>query len=141
MIQLDTHILLWRELEPEKLSAAARSAIELAALASEAIAISPITLWEIALLVRRTRILLHVPMQKFLESIEENYRVMPITAATAAQAERPFSERSDGSPDCCHCHCRKPDADHRGPQHPHLERMQAARVVSGDYRYASVNPG
>jgi PIN domain nuclease of toxin-antitoxin system len=86
MIQLDTHILLWRELEPEKLSAAARSAIELAALASEAIAISPITLWEIALLVRRTRILLHVPMQKFLESIEENYRVMPITAATAAQA-------------------------------------------------------
>lgn len=86
MIQLDTHVLVWRELLPEKLSSAARQAIQDAALADEMVAISPITLWEIAMLTRRNRILLNVSVQKFLANIEERYRVIPINAPIAVQA-------------------------------------------------------
>ena len=86
MIQLDTHVLVWRELQPEKLSSAARLAIQDAVLAHEMVAISPVTLWEIAMLTRRKRILLNVSLQKFLASIEEHYRVIPINASIAIQA-------------------------------------------------------
>jgi PIN domain nuclease of toxin-antitoxin system len=86
MIQLDTHVLVWRELQPEKLSSTARLAIQDAVLAHEMVAISPVTLWEIAMLARRNRILLSVSMQKFLANIEEHYRVIPINAPIAIQA-------------------------------------------------------
>jgi len=86
MIQLDTHVLVWRELQPEKLSSAARLAIQDAVLAREIVAISPVTLWEIAMFTRRNRILLSVSVQKFLASIEEHYRVIPINASIAIRA-------------------------------------------------------
>jgi PIN domain nuclease of toxin-antitoxin system len=86
MIQLDTHVLVWRELLPEKLSSAARQAIQDAALADEMVAISPITLWEIAMLTRRNRILLNVSVQRFLANIEDRYRIIPINTPIALQA-------------------------------------------------------
>jgi PIN domain nuclease of toxin-antitoxin system len=86
MIQLDTHVLVWRELLPEKLSSAARLAIQDAALADEMVAISPVTLWEIAMLTRRNRIVLNVSIEKFLASIEERYRVIPINTHIVIQA-------------------------------------------------------
>jgi PIN domain nuclease of toxin-antitoxin system len=86
MIQLDTHILIWRELLPDKLSSSARRAIRDAVLRDEIVSISPITLWEIAILAQRRRILLNVSVQEFLATIEEQYRVIPINAAIAVQA-------------------------------------------------------
>ena len=93
MIQLDTHSLLWLESEYEKLSHSARVAIEASVLAGERIAISAITLWEIALLARRKRILANVSIQSFLMDLEENYRVVPIVgtiAFLAAELPAPF---------------------------------------------------
>jgi len=86
MIQLDTHVLLWRELEPERLSHDARAAIESAVFGDEAIAISVVTFWEIALLAQRQRILLKVPIQQFLQEVTENYEIFNINAPIAIQA-------------------------------------------------------
>jgi PIN domain nuclease of toxin-antitoxin system len=86
MIVLDTHILLWRELQPELLSANSRLAIESAQGNRDPIAISAATLWEIAQIVSRGRIRLLVPLAEFLAEIEENYVIIPLTGAVAAQA-------------------------------------------------------
>jgi len=88
VIQLDTNALIRRELIPHKLSQPARSAIEAAVGAGEAIAISSITLWEIALLTGRSRIQLKVPIAKFFKEIVDNYTVFEITGAIAIQAEK-----------------------------------------------------
>ena len=86
MIQLDTNALIWRELEPAKLSLRAKSAIEAAALAGEEITVSPITLWEIAQLTIRGRIQLKVPVEIFLKNIEDNYRLTAITSYVVIEA-------------------------------------------------------
>jgi PIN domain nuclease of toxin-antitoxin system len=88
MIQLDTHSLLWLVLEPEKISSPATSAIETLVQAGGKIAVSVITLWEIAHLARRGRIHLNVPIEEFLEAIEANYRVIPLTRAIVIQAAK-----------------------------------------------------
>jgi PIN domain nuclease of toxin-antitoxin system len=88
MIQLDTHVLIWRELAPERLSPQAGSAIEAASIAGEAITISPITLWEIAQLASRGRIRLMVPIEEFMRNVEENYRVADITGPIVIEAAR-----------------------------------------------------
>jgi PIN domain nuclease of toxin-antitoxin system len=88
MIQLDTHALIWRELEPEKLSTDARVAIKATALKGDVISISAMTLWEIALLVRKKRILLEVDIEIFLQEIEQNYWIAPITVAVAVEASK-----------------------------------------------------
>jgi len=93
MIQLDTHSLLWLALQPEKLSQQAVSAINASVNAGEKIAVSVITLWEIAHLARRGRIHLHVAIEEFLETVEASYRVVPLTRAIAIQAaelQEPF---------------------------------------------------
>ncbi len=54
MIVLDTHVWLWWLAQPDKLSRGARRAIDEA----ETIAISTISVWEVATLVRRRRIAL-----------------------------------------------------------------------------------
>ena len=86
MIQLDTHSLLWLVLQPDKLSSNARTAIEASILNGEKIAISIMSLWEIAHLVSRGRILLNVSTETFLDEIEANYEVLPITCAIAIAA-------------------------------------------------------
>ena len=86
MIVLDTHILLWRELEPERLSARSRLTIESARTDGHEIAISAVTLWEIAQVASRSRIRLLVALAEFLDEIEQNYVVVPLSSAIAAQA-------------------------------------------------------
>jgi PIN domain nuclease of toxin-antitoxin system len=86
MILLDTNSLIWQTILPEKLSSAARSAIATSSEAGETLSISIMTLWEIALLVSRRRLLLHVPIERFFDAIEANYRVFPVTRAIAMYA-------------------------------------------------------
>ncbi len=62
MIVLDTHTLLWRMLEPERVSAAAKEAIS----AADARAISAITFQEVAYLVARGRVDLCKPAGPWL---------------------------------------------------------------------------
>ena len=86
MIQLDTHTLLWRELDSSKLSERARLAILASHQAREEIAISAATIWEVAHLASRGRIQLAATREEFLSKIEEDYRVIPISAKIAIEA-------------------------------------------------------
>ena len=93
MIQLDTHALLWLESEHGKLSAPARSSIETARLTGETIAVAAVTLWEIALLAKRGRVLAGESIESFLNDIERNYKIIPVSAAIAflaAELPHPF---------------------------------------------------
>ncbi len=86
MIQLDTQALLWIALEPHRLSVAARRAIESAGLLGETISLAAITLWEIAQLTQRGRIVLGSPLLQFLSDIEEKFEIVPITVSIAIAA-------------------------------------------------------
>ena len=57
MIVIDTHVLVWAMQDDPKLGPLARSSLETAA-ASEALGVSAITPWEIALLAERGRLIL-----------------------------------------------------------------------------------
>jgi PIN domain nuclease of toxin-antitoxin system len=65
---IDTHVLLWTLLEPEKLMEITKKHIALAQ-ESNQILISSISLWEIAMLYLKKRISIYEPIKDFLESI------------------------------------------------------------------------
>ena len=93
MILLDTHVILWSLVEPERLSSRAREAILRACIAGEKIAYSPISLYEIANAERRKRLHLDVTMQEFIAAIQARLEMVPLTAKVAvcaAQLPDPF---------------------------------------------------
>lgn len=64
MILLDTHVLLWLDSDAPQLGAEARSVIQ-AAWQVNAVAVSAISFWEVAMLQQRDRISLPVPPQRW----------------------------------------------------------------------------
>ena len=96
MILLDTHALLWLASGDARLSRPARGAIDDARQRNMALAISDVTLWEIAQLWHRRRIEFPVGLESFLEEVELRFRVFPITRNIALQAfELPVSFPKD----------------------------------------------
>jgi PIN domain nuclease of toxin-antitoxin system len=93
VILLDTHVILWSLLEPERLSRRASEEILRASIAGEKIAYSPISLYEIANAERRKRLRLDVSMQVFIAAIQARLEMAPLTAKVAvcaAQLPDPF---------------------------------------------------
>ena len=88
MIALDTHAALWMLAKPEKLSRRARSAIEQARTDHEGLAISAVTLYELAQGVFRNRMQIHAELDEVLAQIEELVTVVPLTSAIAARAAK-----------------------------------------------------
>lgn len=86
VILLDTHCALWIELAPEKLSAKARTRIRKAEATGEALAVSCITLWEIAQKQARKQLELFVSCSQFLAELEKDFVVLPLNRAVALQA-------------------------------------------------------
>lgn len=89
MIVLDTHVLLWLGLEPQRLSGAATAAIR-KALAAGGIAIASITLWEIAMMVRLGRLVSRGTPESWLSELLERTGVIvreitPVIATLATQ--------------------------------------------------------
>jgi PIN domain nuclease of toxin-antitoxin system len=84
LIVLDTHTLLWRALEPERLSPAAASAVE----GEEEKAISAITAQEIAYLVAHGRVELFSPVRMWIADALSalDARSLPATTAVAIRA-------------------------------------------------------
>jgi PIN domain nuclease of toxin-antitoxin system len=72
MILLDTHAVLWLSLEPERLSHPAVYAIR-EARAGSGLAISPVSLFEIAHLIARKRIDVKIPIEAFLNEIQDRF--------------------------------------------------------------------
>lgn len=93
MILLDTHILVWLALDPARLSRTAMLAIQNAR-TSGGLAISDLSLFEVAHLIIRGRIQIAGSMEAFLHEIEARFVVRPITARIAALA----TQLSEGYP-------------------------------------------
>jgi len=84
---LDTHILLWSLITPEKLSQNLKHKISIAQQDSSLI-ISSISLWEIAMLASKKRINIYEPIDAFLQSITDinGLKVVDISAQVTAQS-------------------------------------------------------
>ena len=82
MILVDTHVLVWTQLERRKLSRAALSALQRAE-RSDGVAISVISLVELASLFVRGRVAYSGNTQASLKQFTENITVLPITLDVA----------------------------------------------------------
>ena len=87
MILLDTHVLVWLTSEPENLSKQADAAIRRANRAG-GIAISAITLWELAWLVTHGRLQVMGTVEAYLEEVSSRVAVRPITTKIAVLANQ-----------------------------------------------------
>jgi PIN domain nuclease of toxin-antitoxin system len=87
VILLDTHVLVWLTVEPGKLSKQARSAIRRAARAG-GIAISAITLWELAWLATHGRLETIGTVEAYVEEVTSRVAVRPITVKVAVLANQ-----------------------------------------------------
>jgi PIN domain nuclease of toxin-antitoxin system len=68
MIVVDTHIIIWHALRPEMLSQKAKDAIDTAN-NTDGIIFCDISLWEIAMLILKKRLILDVDYLKFIELV------------------------------------------------------------------------
>lgn len=96
MIVLDTHTVLWLAEWPELLSPEAKAAIALAR-QQDGVAIADKTLWELAMLISRGRVNLRTSLLDFLQEVERNCTVLPVTSAIAERAVQ-FSDRYPNDP-------------------------------------------
>jgi PIN domain nuclease of toxin-antitoxin system len=85
LILLDTHVVLWLALEPERVSKNARAAIDDSRETGDGLAVSGITLLEIATACGRGRVRLVVSLESFLRDVEERFVVLPITGRACAR--------------------------------------------------------
>jgi PIN domain nuclease of toxin-antitoxin system len=85
VIVLDTHVLLWAIADSKKLSRAADAAIRRSRQV-DGLAISAITLWELASLVTRGRIRGYGTVEGFVNRLIEGVTVKPITPEIASLA-------------------------------------------------------
>ncbi len=98
MIVLDTHALIWWVNSPSELSAKARRAIETHAKSAE-IAVSAISVFEIATLVRRRRLEFGIPLQQWLGALRSlpELRFEPVSDIVG-QIAGEFGESMHGDP-------------------------------------------
>jgi PIN domain nuclease of toxin-antitoxin system len=87
MILLDTHALIWTVREPAKLSRPATHAIRTAA-ESGGLAISAITLWELAWLATHGRFSFSGTVDDFVETLSSRTAIRPITPRIAVLANQ-----------------------------------------------------
>lgn len=87
MILLDTHVLIWDALAPDRLSRRARQAI-VAANQGDGIVVCDISLWEMAMLVQKGRVQVNADCQTFISLVLQANKtiVQPITPQIAALA-------------------------------------------------------
>lgn len=86
VILLDTHVVLWLTSDPGKLSGKAKAAIEDARKNGDGLAISDITLLELATLASKARIHLDISLESFLQEVETRFVVLPISGRACARA-------------------------------------------------------
>ena len=82
MILLDTHALIWLARDPAKLSKAAADAIR-TSVRNGGIAISAMTIWELAWLATHARLNLKESVDDFVEELTSRTAVRPITPRIA----------------------------------------------------------
>jgi PIN domain nuclease of toxin-antitoxin system len=94
LVVIDTHVLIHDVIEPKRLSARARRALDGA---DGPLAISDVTLWEMALLIARGKVDPATDAARFIEDVvaARNFRVLPITPRIAVLAQSEIFEHGD----------------------------------------------
>jgi PIN domain nuclease of toxin-antitoxin system len=87
MILLDTYALIWLARDPSRLSKASTDAIR-SSVQSGGLAISAISLWELAWLATHARLNLREPVDDFIEELVSRTAVRPITPRIAILANQ-----------------------------------------------------
>lgn len=89
---LDTHVVQWWSAEPERLSEAATAALQ----SADELTVASITWFELAWLAEHDRIVLGIPLRRWLDGLAAEVRTVPTTPAIAATAvELPSSFPGD----------------------------------------------
>jgi PIN domain nuclease of toxin-antitoxin system len=86
VILVDTHVVVWLAFEQSQISRKARAAIDNARKNADGLAISDITLLELATLVSKARIRLDISLESFLQEVESRFVVLPISGRACARA-------------------------------------------------------
>ena len=86
MILVDTHVVVWLAFDQDQISRKARSAIDDARKNADGLAISDITLLELATLASKGRIRLDISLESFLQEVESRFVVLPISGRACARA-------------------------------------------------------
>jgi PIN domain nuclease of toxin-antitoxin system len=82
VILLDTHVLLWWALDPDRLSSAAAASLQ--AMERRGGFASAISIWELGIKVQRGKLELGLPIAEFARRIERSQiiELVPVTTAT-----------------------------------------------------------
>lgn len=88
MILLDTHALVWWVSDPGQIPVKARRRIEAVVESGDGLAVSSISVWEIAMLVSRERLKLTLPLDVWLASLEAlpHLRFVAVSSQVAVRA-------------------------------------------------------
>ena len=86
MILVDTHVVVWLAFDQARISRKARTAIDHARRNADGLAISDITLMELAILASKGRVRLDISLESFLQEVETRFVVLPITGRACARA-------------------------------------------------------
>ena len=86
LILLDTHVVLWLAGDHHRISPRAQKAIQEARAKEQGLAVSGMTLLEIARLASYGQIHLNPNLETFLSDVESRFTVLPITGRIAIQA-------------------------------------------------------
>lgn len=96
MILIDTHVVLWLAFEQDRISQAARRAIDESRKNQSGLAISNISLLEMAILKSKGRLQLIGTLETFLQEVESLFAVLPISSRACARTnELPASYPKD----------------------------------------------
>ncbi len=89
MIVLDTHVLIWEALQPERLSTPAREAI-IRANQTDGMLLADISLWEIAMLLKKGRLKVETDYLTLINLLLQANRIVvqPITPTIASLSVR-----------------------------------------------------
>jgi PIN domain nuclease of toxin-antitoxin system len=86
VILVDTHVVVWLAFDQNQISRKARTAIDDARKNADGLAISDITLLELATLATKGRIRLDISLESFLQEVESRFVVLPISGRACARA-------------------------------------------------------
>jgi PIN domain nuclease of toxin-antitoxin system len=86
VILVDTHVVVWLAFDQTQLSTKARAAINDARQKGEGLAISDITLLELATLSNKGRIRLEISLESFLHEVEARFIILPISGRACVRA-------------------------------------------------------
>lgn len=86
VILVDTHVVVWLALDPERLSKKAAATIEDAYGNGEGLAISALSLYELAMIATRGRIRIDISIESFVQEVEARFVIKPLTGRISVRA-------------------------------------------------------